>query len=110
MARKQDNSLMSPRIRFNWGYHAGASDVRTGHTQTRFQSAGNGLSKKAADAYREAYALGRRDQHEGTYHGCSEEAYVEYTEDKPQACVCRIPEFSGFGPIVRLTDRGVVTI
>ncbi len=69
MQRKLLSDLDSPRIRFNWGYHDAAMDVREGWKI-------RDMSAHFDRNYAAGYVEGVKDAREGAYEGNSERAWI----------------------------------
>jgi hypothetical protein len=68
-------SLDSPRVRFNWGYHDGASDAQ--HKRPIREPNIKGWPAALNRAYRQGYEAGVRDVREARYSGNSDAAWRE---------------------------------
>lgn len=77
---KQTAPRFPNRVRFNWGYHDAASDVRNGRA---IRMDGNTAETIVANHFDQAYAIGytfgHRDALAGTYKEWSAAAWAEAT-------------------------------
>ena len=71
-----------PRVRFNWGYHDGASStaraIVVNWSRGRWDYDGRGAMAKYDSYYAAGFELGERDKREGSYCADSTAAWRQY--------------------------------
>jgi len=76
------NDLNTPRIKFNWGYHDGATEHERGRgrlvTNDTKMTPGKTISRKAQPFYAQGYEAGRDASIRGEYYNNSEDAWQDF--------------------------------
>jgi hypothetical protein len=74
-ALRNATDLDETRIRFNWGYHDGASDCHDNRNRIDRLNQYNITERHFDPAYAEGYRQGWQDEKDGCYRGTSELAW-----------------------------------
>ena len=80
MKKRMYKGTYEPRIRFNWGYHDGASDLKNGWTRLDGATVSNIEYKHFDKSYSRGYVEGYYDFKEGIYNENSTAAWMKVTK------------------------------